>query len=151
MSQRLQSLHLSQGMSSSLLPGKAGAPAEHILLPPELSTGPEPAESRAGTLQMAPAVIPGTDGGHGKRILWDGSKGVAPVLWEVKQELVVVWGNLQSSESQRNPCHHCHRAILSCPRAGLHFILCPLGVWIPAALGLPWVAHRKAFMPRGTL
>lgn len=61
-------------------------------------------------------------------------QGAASALWEVNQEFMVSWGNLQRSESQRHPCHDCSRAILSCPSAGLHFILCPLESVTPSCL-----------------
>lgn len=58
---------------------------------------------------------------------------------------MVIWGDLQRSESQRHPCHDCYRAVLSCPSDGLHFIPCPLGVWLPPAFGMLWGSSHKGF------
>lgn len=67
------------------------------------------------------------------------------MLREVNQEFKVIWGDLQGSESQRHPCHGCSRAVLSCPGAGVHFIPCPLALWLPAALGMLWDNSREGF------
>lgn len=61
-------------------------------------------------------------------------------------------GNLQRSESQRHPCHKCSRPtpaqgdpVPGLGSAGLHFIPCHLGMWLPTAFGMLWDSSQRCF------
>lgn len=71
------------------------------------------------------------------------------MLWEVNQEFMVIWGNLQRSEGPRHPCHDCSRAIPSCPRAAFYPV--SLGSVAPTCLWVLWGSSQKGFHAQGNI